>query len=254
MGTWSARDTRICRVEISRELAPADHTNNAPDYFSKVSAKPRLGGSWHMREDTVWATTSPLGILTVATLAAEFTIPGYNDGCWGDAGTTSRRDCLSPRCVQLLKTASVHEPALENRTYMRLPVTPFRVLVADDFAEWRLQVCRLLQAHASQWQIVGQASDGREAVEETAELQPDIVLLDVGMPNLDGIEAAKQIRKANRRIKILFLTVNNDSDIREAADDIGADGYVLKTKARAQLIPAMELAMHSVYHDLGSYL
>ena len=123
-----------------------------------------------------------------------------------------------------------------------------------NFAEWRLHVCRMLQAHASQWQIVGQASDGREAVEETAELQPDIVLLDVGMPNLDGIEAAKQMRKANRQIKILFLTVNNDSDLREAADDIGADGYVLKTKARSQLIPAMELAMRSDYHDLGSYL
>ena len=137
---------------------------------------------------------------------------------------------------------------------MRLPIAPFRVLVADDFIPWRLYVCQILQSHSLQWQIVGQASDGLEAVKQTAELHPDIVLLDVGMPSLDGIEAAKQIRKADRRTKILFLTMNNDLAVKEAAHNIGADGYVLKTKAGGQLLPAMERAMRSVFQDQETYL
>ena len=137
---------------------------------------------------------------------------------------------------------------------MRLPIAPFRVLVADDFIPWRLYVCQILKSHSLQWRIVGQASDGLEAVKQTAELHPDIVLLDVGMPRLDGIEAAKQIRQADRRTKILFLTMNNDIDVKEAAHNIGADGYVLKTKAGGQLLPAMERAMRSVFQDQETYL
>lgn len=128
-------------------------------------------------------------------------------------------------------------------------LTPFRVLIADDFAEWRLYVCRMLQVHAWRWQIVGLASDGLGAVKGAAELHPDIVLLDVGMPNLNGMEAAQQIRKADRRIKILFLTMNNDKDVKKIAQNIGAEGYVLKTTAGSQLLPAMERAMQVVYQD-----
>jgi DNA-binding NarL/FixJ family response regulator len=131
-------------------------------------------------------------------------------------------------------------------------VTPFRVLVADDFAGWRLHVCHVLEAYSPQWEIVGLVADGFEALKEIAKLHPDIVLLDIAMPNLNGIDAAKQIRQVDGQIKILFLTMENDSDVEEAAYNVGADGYLLKTKASSELIPAMVRAMQTVHSSQRS--
>ena len=89
-------------------------------------------------------------------------------------------------------------------------------------------------------QIIGEASDGLEAVQKAAELQPDLITLDIGLPTLNGIEAAKRIHRVASSAKILFLTQNNDTDVVRAALRNGAKGYVLKLDASKQLLNAVE--------------
>lgn len=117
-----------------------------------------------------------------------------------------------------------------------------RILVADDFAHWRGQVCSLLQARP-EWQIVGEACDGAEAVQMTMELLPDIVILDIGMPFLNGIEAAKFIHQRCPKSKILFVTQDGDRDLRDAATRAGGAGYVLKRNAKHELLGAIATAL-----------
>jgi len=93
------------------------------------------------------------------------------------------------------------------------------------------------------FQNVVEASDGFEAVAKAAELQPDLVLLDIGMPNLDGIKAAAQIRSAAPESKILFVSQNTDPDIVQAALSDGARGYVYKCEISRELLPAIEAVL-----------
>jgi DNA-binding NarL/FixJ family response regulator len=127
---------------------------------------------------------------------------------------------------------------------MSVQVAPVRILVVDDFAPWRHSVRSILQRHA-ELQLVGEVADGLEAVQKAEELQPDLILLDIGLPTLDGIEAAKQIRQLVPGTKILFLTLNSDADVVRAALDTGAKGYVLKADAGSELWPAIEAALRS---------
>jgi DNA-binding NarL/FixJ family response regulator len=124
--------------------------------------------------------------------------------------------------------------------------SPLRILVADDFAEWRVRVRSMLQARP-EWQVIGEACDGLEAVQRTTELRPDIVLLDIGMPMLNGIEAAKRIREHSPSSRIIFVTQESDADIRTAALATGAEGYLLKAHAMNELLPAVEASSSSVY-------
>lgn len=117
--------------------------------------------------------------------------------------------------------------------------SPLRILVVDDFAEWRVRVRSMLQARP-EWKVIGEACDGLEAVQRTTELQPDIVLLDIGMPLLNGIEAAKRIRQDSPSSRIIFVTQENDADIRTEALATGAEGYLLKANAMNELLPAVE--------------
>jgi CheY-like chemotaxis protein len=117
-----------------------------------------------------------------------------------------------------------------------------RVLVVDDFASWRDQIRSLLKTRPA-WTIIGEASNGQEAVEKAAEMQPDIILLDVAMPILNGIEAAKIIRQKCPKSRILFVTQDGDGDIRNAAMRLGAAGYVLKANAADELFDAIDTAM-----------
>jgi DNA-binding NarL/FixJ family response regulator len=87
-----------------------------------------------------------------------------------------------------------------------------RVLVVDDFENWRRQVHSLLQARPA-WQVISDASDGLEAVQKAQDLKSEIILLDIGLPKLNGIEAARRIRQRSPSSKIIFLSQNSNLDI-----------------------------------------
>jgi DNA-binding NarL/FixJ family response regulator len=116
------------------------------------------------------------------------------------------------------------------------------ILVADDFEGWRHRVRSLLRARP-EWQVIAEASDGSEAVQKAEELKPDLIVLDVGLPNLSGIEAARQIRQRSPSSKIIFLSQNSDLDVVRAALGTGALGYVRKTDAGRELLPAMDAVL-----------
>jgi DNA-binding NarL/FixJ family response regulator len=89
-------------------------------------------------------------------------------------------------------------------------------------------------------QVIGEVSDGLEAVHKAEELRPDLILLDVGLPTLSGIEAARRIRKLSPTSKILFVSQESSTDVVEEALRLGATGYVVKTRAASDLLPAVE--------------
>lgn len=120
-------------------------------------------------------------------------------------------------------------------------MSKIRVLVADDHEQMLLHVCELLSAHSCE--VVAAVSDGQAAVDAAARQLPDVVVLDVSMPILNGLEAARQILAANPSAKIVFLTVDRDPDTRRAALETGAAGYVLKPRLAADLIPAIQRAL-----------
>jgi len=123
-----------------------------------------------------------------------------------------------------------------------VPVVAVRILVVDDFPPWRQSVRSLLTRHA-ELRIVGEVSDGLEAVQKAEELHPDLILLDIGLPSLNGIEAAKRIHRDASGAAILFLSQNHDADVVEAALSSGAKGYVLKADAGSELWPAIEAVL-----------
>jgi len=121
------------------------------------------------------------------------------------------------------------------------PARANTIVIADDFAAIRSRVRSMLQENG--FQNVTEASDGFEAVAKAAELQPDLVLLDIGMPNLDGIQAAAQIRSVAPESKILFVSQNTDPDIVQSALSDGARGYVCKSEISRELLPAIEAVL-----------
>jgi DNA-binding NarL/FixJ family response regulator len=119
-----------------------------------------------------------------------------------------------------------------------------RILIVDDFKDWRRQLHSLLKVRPA-WQIIAEAADGPEAVQKAADLKPDLILLDIGLPKLNGIEVAKQIRQRSPSSKIIFLSQNSDPDIVRAAFDTGASGFVRKIDVRRDLLPAMDAVLGS---------
>jgi DNA-binding NarL/FixJ family response regulator len=117
-----------------------------------------------------------------------------------------------------------------------------RILVVDDFEDWRRQVHLLLQVRP-EWRVIAEASDGREAIQKAEELKPDLIVLDVGLPNLSGIEAAQQIRQLSPNSRIVFLSQNSDLDVVRAALDTGALGFVCKIDAGDELLPAVDAVL-----------
>ena len=112
------------------------------------------------------------------------------------------------------------------------------VLVVDDFAPFRRHLRSRLEEAG--FQTVVEATDGLEAVAKAAELQPALVLLDIAMPNLDGLKAATQIRSLAPKAKILFVSGNTDSDVVREALGIGAAGYLSKSGLHQELLSAVE--------------
>lgn len=116
---------------------------------------------------------------------------------------------------------------------------PVRVLVVDDFAPWRRFVSSTLHKQ-TELQVIGEVSDGLEAVQKVEELRPDLILLDIGLPTINGIEAAERIHRNNPEARILFLTQNNDPEVVRRALLNGARGYILKMDAKCELLAAIE--------------
>ena len=127
---------------------------------------------------------------------------------------------------------------MENRLGKRT----FTVLVVDDYERWREFVSKTL-ATKLQLTIIAEASDGAEAVKRAQEFQPDLIVLDIGLPTLNGIEAAKRIREVSPASKILFVSENRAPEIVEAALGIPASGYVVKSDAARELLPAVEAVL-----------
>jgi DNA-binding NarL/FixJ family response regulator len=117
-----------------------------------------------------------------------------------------------------------------------------RVLVVDDYQPWQLFVSMTLR-NVPELEIVGMVSDGLEAVQQVQQLQPDLILLDIGLPTINGIDAARQISEVSPKSKILFVSENQSPDIAEAALSTGARGYVVKSDAASELLPAVKAVL-----------
>jgi DNA-binding NarL/FixJ family response regulator len=115
---------------------------------------------------------------------------------------------------------------------------PLRLLVADDHEIVRKGLRSILEAQPG-WQVAAEASDGREAVDKAKQLKPDVTVMDIGMPALNGLEAARQILKHDVRAKILILTMHESDPLIREVLDAGARGYVLKTDASRDLVAAV---------------
>src|SRR5258708_38969276 len=113
--------------------------------------------------------------------------------------------------------------------------TSVRVLVVDDYDPWRRFVCALLQEQPG-FSVVGDAADGLEAVQKAQDLRPDLILLDISLPTLNGIEAARRIHELVPNSKILFVSANRSCDITEEALRTGARGYVVKAEATKDIL------------------
>jgi DNA-binding NarL/FixJ family response regulator len=117
-----------------------------------------------------------------------------------------------------------------------------RIILADDFEPWRKFVASLLQENPA-WEIICEASDGLQAVQKAEQFQPDLIVLDIGLPGLNGIEAAPSILKVSPASKILFLSENRDSDVAAAALSAGGHGYVVKSDGENELLVAIEAVL-----------
>lgn len=119
--------------------------------------------------------------------------------------------------------------------------TPIRILVVDDYAPWRRFLRCTLEIH-DEFEAVAECGDGHEAIQMAKELQPDLILLDIGLPTLNGIEAARQIRQVSPESKILFVSQNRSPEIVEEGLSTGAEGYIVKSDAARELLPAIKAA------------
>ncbi|HEX3354297.1 MAG: response regulator [Terriglobales bacterium] len=116
---------------------------------------------------------------------------------------------------------------------------PLRILLADDHEIVRRGLISLLKSHAG-WDVCGEAQDGRQAVDKARELKPDVVILDIGMPNLNGLEATRQLLRDNSQARVLILTITDADEVVRAVLDAGARGFVLKSDAARDLVAAVE--------------
>jgi DNA-binding NarL/FixJ family response regulator len=122
-----------------------------------------------------------------------------------------------------------------------LEASTVRVLVVDDYEPFRRFVCSTLGKRPD-LQVIGEASDGLEAVRKAEELKPDLIVLDIGLPTLNGIEVARRIRKLCPESKILFMSQGSSADVAQEAFSLGALGYVVKAHASSELLAAVEAA------------
>jgi len=117
-----------------------------------------------------------------------------------------------------------------------------RVLIVDDHAFIRRGVQAILHSHP-EWEFSGEASNGPEAIRLVGELKPQIIIMDVSMPGMNGIEATRLIRKSHPRVKVILLTLHNSPELIRSALAAGASGYLLKTDAERELLRALNVVV-----------
>jgi DNA-binding NarL/FixJ family response regulator len=115
-----------------------------------------------------------------------------------------------------------------------------RVLLADDHQTVLERVCEIL---GEDFEVVGKVNNGRDAVAQAERLDPDVLVIDISMPILNGLEAAQRLKSAKLRGKVVFLTVHEDKDFVAAAFSAGASGYVTKENVDTDLVPAIRDAL-----------
>ena len=116
-----------------------------------------------------------------------------------------------------------------------------RILIVDDFEPWRNAVRSMLDG---KFQIVGEAAGGFDAVAKAQELEPNLILLDIGLPDINGIEAGCKILDRAPGAKVIFLTANSDAEVMRTALGSGAMGYVLKADAGRELLKAIDAVLN----------
>ena len=117
-----------------------------------------------------------------------------------------------------------------------------RILAVDDYKPWRVFVASMLQKQPK-LRIISEGTNGLEAVQIAQQLQPDVILLDIGLPKLNGLEAARRILRSAPNTKILFVSEQRSADIAVEALPTGACGYVIKSHAASELLPAIEAVL-----------
>ena len=118
-----------------------------------------------------------------------------------------------------------------------------RILLVDDHEPFRRYISSMLQERAN-LQVIGESDDGLQAVRKAETLQPDLILLDIGLPGINGIEVARQIGKVASKARIIFLTQESSPEVVQEALDLGAWGYIIKAQAGSELLPALEAVSH----------
>lgn len=118
-------------------------------------------------------------------------------------------------------------------------MTPLRILIVDDHAVVRRGIRSLLESQPN-WEIAGEATTGREAVEQAGRLQPDVIVMDLSLPELNGLDATRQILKESPRTEVVVLTMHHSEELARDVLQAGARGYVLKSDADQCLIAAIE--------------
>jgi DNA-binding NarL/FixJ family response regulator len=121
--------------------------------------------------------------------------------------------------------------------------TPLRILIADDHSVVRAGLRTLLESRSG-WEVCAEAADGRDAAEKASRLKPDVAILDIGMPLLNGVEAARRIHKSSPNTEILVLTMHESDDLVQQVVDAGARGYILKDDADRILLAAVDALRH----------
>lgn len=124
-------------------------------------------------------------------------------------------------------------------------MSPIGILIVDDSKAFRQFAAAALQ-QGDEFQVVGEAANGLEGVQMADELRPHVVLLDIGLPRLNGIEACRLIRKCAPESRVVFLSAQTDLDVVNAALDTGASGYVQKGRAARDLLPAVRAALNGM--------
>jgi DNA-binding NarL/FixJ family response regulator len=114
-----------------------------------------------------------------------------------------------------------------------------RILLADDHEIVRRGLCSLLQKHEG-WEVCGEASDGRQTIEMAKQLKPDVVIVDIGMPHLNGLDTTRQLLQHDPNFKVIVLTITDSDQVIREALDAGARGFVLKSDAARDLEAAVE--------------